>query len=76
MKRFYDSGRIRELQSLEELYMGRTFEPICRQYLLRKNAKDELPFLFESIGRWRALGFLRQDRQMNSAFLFNNTENY
>ena len=33
-------------------YMGRTFETICRQYLLRLNVKDRLPFLFDTIGRW------------------------
>ena len=33
-------------------YMGRVFESICKQYLLRLNVKDNLPFLFETIGRW------------------------
>ena len=34
------------------LYMGQVFEKVCRDYLMRKNAKGELPFLFTSIGRW------------------------
>ena len=33
-------------------YMGRVFESVCQQYLLRLNAKDGLPFLFDEIGRW------------------------
>jgi len=33
-------------------FMGRVFESICRQYLLRMNVKDKLPFLFDKIGRW------------------------
>ena len=33
-------------------YMGRIFESICRQYLLRLNVNDKLPFLFDKIGRW------------------------
>ena len=33
-------------------YMGRIFESICRQYMLRQNVQDRLPFLFDSIGRW------------------------
>lgn len=33
-------------------YLGSVFEDICIQYLRRKNALDELPFIFESIGRW------------------------
>ena len=33
-------------------YMGHIFESVCRQYLLRLNAKERLPFLFDTIGRW------------------------
>ena len=33
-------------------YMGRVFETVCCQYLLRLNARDKLPFLFDRIGRW------------------------
>ncbi len=33
-------------------YMGHVFEEVCRQYLLRKNGKGELPILFTDIGRW------------------------
>ena len=33
-------------------YMGRIFEPICRQYLIRLNVRDRLPFLFDTAGRW------------------------
>ncbi|MDR3294198.1 MAG: ATP-binding protein [Clostridiales bacterium] len=33
-------------------YMGRVFETVCKQYLLRLNAEEKLPFLFEKIGRW------------------------
>ena len=48
MKPFYDSG----VQEFIPEYMGRIFESICRQYLLRLNINDKLPFLFDSIGRW------------------------
>lgn len=33
-------------------YMGFVFEKICREYLLMKNSKGELPVLFTKIGRW------------------------
>jgi AAA+ ATPase superfamily predicted ATPase len=33
-------------------YMGHVFESVCRQYLLRLNVKEKLPFLFNTIGRW------------------------
>lgn len=33
-------------------YMGAIFEEICKDYLLHKNSKGELPILFGDIGRW------------------------
>ena len=33
-------------------YLGAIFEEICIQYLRKINFTDELPFIFESIGRW------------------------
>lgn len=33
-------------------FMGHAFETVCRQYLIRLNAQDRLPFLFDEIGRW------------------------
>ncbi len=33
-------------------YMGLVFEKVCVDYLSVKNAKEELPILFTSIGRW------------------------
>ncbi|MCL2786304.1 MAG: ATP-binding protein [Methanomassiliicoccaceae archaeon] len=33
-------------------FMGPVFETACKQYLLRLNAKDRLPFTFNSIGGW------------------------
>jgi hypothetical protein len=33
-------------------YMGSVFEDICLQYLLRENAKQALPDLYPSFGRW------------------------
>ena len=33
-------------------YMGTVFERICREYLLCKNSRGELPILFTGIGRW------------------------
>ncbi|MDR0309467.1 MAG: ATP-binding protein [Candidatus Methanoplasma sp.] len=33
-------------------FRGPVFEDVCMQYLLRLNAGDRLPFLFDSIGRW------------------------
>ena len=33
-------------------YMGPAFETICKQYLMRLNVKNRLPFLFNDIGKW------------------------
>lgn len=33
-------------------YMGLVFECICKEYLLYKNSRGELPILFTEIGRW------------------------
>ncbi len=33
-------------------YMGLVFESVCRDYLLNKNMRGELPILFTEIGRW------------------------
>lgn len=33
-------------------YMGTVFEKVCKEYLLRKNSRGKLPFLFTAIGRW------------------------
>lgn len=33
-------------------YMGVVFERVCKEYLLAKNRKGELPILFTDIGRW------------------------
>ena len=33
-------------------YMGRIFEIICREFLIRENAAMKLPFVFDKIGRW------------------------
>lgn len=33
-------------------FMGLAFEMICKEYLLIKNSRCELPILFTSIGRW------------------------
>lgn len=33
-------------------YMGLVFENVCRDYLLNKNMRGELPILFTEIGRW------------------------
>ncbi len=33
-------------------YLGFVFEEICIQYLRRKNFSKDIPFIFESIGRW------------------------
>ena len=32
--------------------MGPIFEEICKQWLWRKNKKNELPLLFSRLGRW------------------------
>ncbi len=31
----------------------RRFETVCEQWIVRANAKGELPFLASSLGRWR-----------------------
>lgn len=33
-------------------YMGLVFEKVCRDYLLERNAKGDLPILFTKVGRW------------------------
>jgi hypothetical protein len=33
-------------------YMGYVFEKVCKEYLLRKNSRGDLPILFTNIGRW------------------------
>lgn len=33
-------------------YMGLVFESVCKDYLLNKNMRGELPILFTEIGRW------------------------
>jgi AAA+ ATPase superfamily predicted ATPase len=33
-------------------YMGHIFEDVCRQYMIRRNANESLPFVFDGIGRW------------------------
>lgn len=33
-------------------YLGKIFEDVCREYLLRCNKAMTLPFLFSTIGRW------------------------
>jgi AAA+ ATPase superfamily predicted ATPase len=33
-------------------YVGRIFEDVCRQFMLRENTKGKLPFVFDKIGRW------------------------
>ncbi|MCL2313362.1 MAG: DUF234 domain-containing protein [Firmicutes bacterium] len=33
-------------------YIGKPFETICAEYMLRKNQKNELPFQFVDFGRW------------------------
>lgn len=42
-------------------YMGKAFEKIGVEYLLRKNTDGQLPFLFTQIGRW--WGNNRQERK-------------
>jgi hypothetical protein len=33
-------------------YTGYVFEKVCKEYLLRKNSRGDLPILFTNIGRW------------------------
>lgn len=35
-----------------DTYVGQQFETICRQWLIRHNAKGELPFLATRFGKW------------------------
>jgi AAA+ ATPase superfamily predicted ATPase len=48
----YDHIYEKRIKSFIPEYMGRVFEAVCRQYLLRLNVRDCLPFLFDEIGRW------------------------
>jgi AAA+ ATPase superfamily predicted ATPase len=42
----------REVSQFVSEFMGHAFEDICKQYLIRLNVGDKLPFLFKEIGRW------------------------
>ena len=42
----------RRIESDYSDYMGHVFEIVCKDYLLHKNSKGELPILFTDIGRW------------------------
>jgi len=33
-------------------YMGRVFEDVCMQYMMRRNKSLSLPIMFDEIGRW------------------------
>jgi AAA+ ATPase superfamily predicted ATPase len=33
-------------------YMGRVFEDVCMQYMIRRNRSMSLPIMFDQIGRW------------------------
>ncbi len=33
-------------------HLGSVFEDVCKEYLLRKNKKTELPFIVQKIGKW------------------------
>lgn len=33
-------------------YLGRVFEDICKEYIIRRNREMTLPFMFNTIGRW------------------------
>jgi AAA+ ATPase superfamily predicted ATPase len=33
-------------------YMGHIFENVCKQYMIRQNVSEKLPFVFDEIGRW------------------------
>jgi AAA+ ATPase superfamily predicted ATPase len=33
-------------------YIGHIFEDVCKAYLIRRNQKSDLPFMFYGIGRW------------------------
>jgi len=48
----YENIYEKKIKQFIPVFMGHVFEAVCRQYLIRLNAKDKLPFLFDSIGRW------------------------
>lgn len=35
-----------------QTYVGKQFETVCRQWVIRRNAAGELPFLASAFGRW------------------------
>jgi hypothetical protein len=43
-----------ETRILQDLpaYVGRVFEDACREYMIRSNSMQRLPFIFHGIGRW------------------------
>lgn len=42
----------KKIEPDQSQYMGPMFENICKEYLLQKNGRGELPILFTEIGRW------------------------
>lgn len=44
-------------------YLGLIFEDICSHYLIEKNKKLELPFVFEKIGRWWGTNPLKHQQE-------------
>ena len=42
----------KRIEPMYAVYMGSVFERACKEYLLRRNAGGDLPFLFTSVGRW------------------------
>jgi AAA+ ATPase superfamily predicted ATPase len=48
----YENIYEKKIKQFMPEFMGRVFEVVCLQYLIRLNIKDELPFLFDTIGRW------------------------
>ena len=56
-------------------YMGIVFERVCREYLLWKNSRGELPFLFSSIGRWWGTDSVKR-RQVEIDLIASDGEDY
>lgn len=55
-------------------YMGHVFEDICKQFLIRKNKRGELPILFTNIGSWWGSNPIKKQEEEIDIIAYNDME--
>jgi len=53
-------------------YMGEVFEEICKQYMIKENIAERLPFYFHDCGRWWGANPLTKSEQEIDIIAFDN----